>query len=162
MTLDQGPFVQIAAFCENALEERDGTKSYIRVIDRLTRRWEGRGDPPEEMEPFESELVFALALKSGRAKGSHRISVSLEAPNGVLNELLVTDADFRGEEHGVAFLLRMQMEIDMSGLYWMKVSVDGTEVTRTPLRVSFRATSLGISGPSQLPPSTPPPPASDD
>jgi len=31
-----GPFVSVAAFCENVIEDKSGVLSLIRVVDRLT------------------------------------------------------------------------------------------------------------------------------
>jgi len=32
-----GPYVQVAAFCEQVLQERDGVHSLIRIIDTVTQ-----------------------------------------------------------------------------------------------------------------------------
>ena len=34
---DQGPYLSAALLCEKVLEEKDGVKSAIRIIDRVTR-----------------------------------------------------------------------------------------------------------------------------
>jgi len=63
---NQGPFLAAAVICEKILEERDGVKSAIRIVDRVTRTVVGPS-PPEEMEPFDWDGALLIKLKSGWA-----------------------------------------------------------------------------------------------
>ena len=145
MLFEQGPYVQVAAFSERVLDEKDGVKSLIRIIDRVTRHWRGPGTPPEEMEPFDYEVVFTATLKSGRARGMHRVRLSLENPAGELRNVVNIDVHLEGEERGTTLVLQMVMPISQEGLYWMHMYVDDQEITRTPLRVLYQG--LGLEQP---------------
>jgi hypothetical protein len=59
-----GPFVT-ALLCERIMEERDGVKSAIRIIDQLNRQ--AVGTPPAKMEPFGYFLGLMIRLKAGAA-----------------------------------------------------------------------------------------------
>lgn len=65
-----GPYVQVAAFCEQVLQERDGVYSLIRIIDTVTQHSMGP-DAPEQMPPITSNLKLVLMLKPGRAPGMY-------------------------------------------------------------------------------------------
>ena len=64
--LRRGPYLSAAFLCEKVLEEKDGVKSAIRIIDRVTRTAVGP-NPPMEMEPFQYNIVLLLKFKSGLA-----------------------------------------------------------------------------------------------
>jgi len=36
-SIRSGPYVQVAAFCERVLEEKDGVLTAVRIIDRFTQ-----------------------------------------------------------------------------------------------------------------------------
>jgi hypothetical protein len=67
--LTDGPFVQMACFCEKVLNEQDGVLSIIRVIDRLIVSTSGLG-APEQMPAGQMNFPLVVILKSGFVKGS--------------------------------------------------------------------------------------------
>lgn len=53
---EQGPYVQVVAFCDRALREADGAVSLIRVVDVITHTERGPNAPvamPEFRCPLE-------------------------------------------------------------------------------------------------------------
>ena len=61
MQLEQGPYVQIAAFCEQVIEEKSGVLSLIRLIDGITRRESGP-NPAEEMPAVNYKMKLVIIL----------------------------------------------------------------------------------------------------
>jgi hypothetical protein len=52
MVFERGPYVIAAAFCERALQERDGVLSLIRIIDKWTTAVTGPAPiVPDRMPP---------------------------------------------------------------------------------------------------------------
>lgn len=128
-----GPFLEAAFLCERVLQETDGVKSAIRIVDRVTRQ-----APAMEMDPFDYELTLFIRLKSGSARGPMTLSIRLvkpsgESPNPVLSTILFEGEDDRGADVVVATKIR----IDQVGLYWFVVSLREVEITRIPLRVIY-------------------------
>src|SRR6266545_1731538 len=78
----QGPYLQMAFFCERTLIEGDGVVSFIRQIDRLTATASGPG-APREMPPTALSAFLAVGMKSGGARGTHEIKVIRERPSGI-------------------------------------------------------------------------------
>ena len=153
MSFEQGPYVQVAAFSEKVLDEKDEVKSLIRIIDRVTHQWRGTGTLPEEMEPFDYEVVFTVMLKPGRARGTHRVRLSLESPAAEVRDVASTDVYLEAEDRGTTIVARMSIHIEQAGLYWMRVHVDQQEITRAPLRVVYEGVGLAQSPSSE--PETP-------
>ena len=81
-----GPYVSAAVFAEKILVERDGTKSLIRVIDRVTRATVGP-QPPDTMEPFDWQATLFVSLKPGQARGGMSFRIIMEAPSGLTQEV---------------------------------------------------------------------------
>ena len=128
-----GPFLEAAFLCEKVLQELDGVKSAIRIIDRVTRQ-----APSMEMEPFEYELTLFIRLKSGSARGAMTLNIRLikpsgESPNPAMSTILFEGEDDRGADVVVA----TKMRIDQVGLYWFVISLRDVELTRIPLRIIY-------------------------
>lgn len=70
----EGPYVQVATFCETTIEGKDGVLSLVRLIDTLTHQERGP-NPPSEMPPVPWKMKLVLMLKSGCARGRHEIRV---------------------------------------------------------------------------------------
>ncbi len=54
MSFEEGPYVQVAAFCDSIIEDKTGALSLIRIIDTLTHTERGPAPPPE-MPPISSQ-----------------------------------------------------------------------------------------------------------
>ena len=136
MTFEHGPYIQMAGFCEQVLQENTGVLSLIRVVDTITHGAQGPG-APAEMPPFKYPLKLVLMLKSGRSKGRYDLKVVTELPSGELKEPLTQSIQLEGEERGVNRIIQMQMEFTLEGLHWFKVHLDDSVLTRVPLRVKY-------------------------
>ena len=155
-TFEGGPFIAVATFCERVLTEQDSVQSAIRMVDRVFRAV-GGPDAPDDLQKFQYSLWYLLILKAGRARGRHRISFDFERPDALRRTLFEQDALFEGEDRGVSFGVQMNMEFEQEGLYWLHVMIEGTEVTRSPLRIVYQRTRLPMAPPAPGP-SEPPGP----
>ncbi len=134
----EGPFLSAAFLCEKVLQEVDGVKSAIRIVDRVTRTIQGQELPPE-MPPFDWPGALFLRWKSGWARGTIPIRVVLVKPNLDSQELLNQPALFEGEEdRGVDWILNMRLQLEQVGIYWFDIYLEDHRVTRVPLRVIYQ------------------------
>lgn len=132
-----GPYVQVAAICEKALQEADGVLSLIRVVDRFIISVQGKEAPAELPQGGQLPLTFVVVLKSDDARGRHPVCLRVQQPNGVFLEERSFDVMFEGEDRGVNLIIQLTLE-PIEGLYWFDVSVNDTLMTRVPLRVIYQ------------------------
>lgn len=131
-----GPFLQAALFVERVLHERDGVLSFVRIVDRLAVQ--AHGDAPEELpEGASAKVTMVVMLKSGDARGRHRLSVRPELPSGLYLEARGFDVLFEGEDRGVNVIVELDVAL-MEGLHWFTVSLGDVELTRVPLRIAYQ------------------------
>ena len=150
----QGPYLVAAFLCERLLVETDGVKSAIRIVDRVNRTARGP-QPPEDMEPFDHVLTLFISLKSGYARGNHRLRVELVKPSQETVSPLDTTINFEGDEdRGVDVVVELHMKIAITGIYWLNVYLKESLLTRIPFRVVYtpqyiRPPSTGAGGSPQ-------------
>ena len=132
-----GPYLEAALLCEKVLQELDGVKSVIRIVDRVTRQLFGP-TIPMEMEPFEHELFLFVRFKSGSARGPMSLQVKMIKPSGESPAPFMSTIIFEGEEdRGVDIVMGMKIKFDQTGLYWFLVGLGEVIVTRIPLRITY-------------------------
>jgi hypothetical protein len=138
-----GPFIKAATLCEVVIEDKSGVLSLIRVIDRVIQQVVGPvGD--DTMPPIEHWSAYVvIMLVSGAARGNCDIGLTLEAPNGIRNALGAATVLLEGEDRGANIVIRAEFRLDLQGLYWIDVSLDGRRATRMPLRVVYSRLSPG-------------------
>lgn len=133
----QGPYLAAAFLCEKVLIETDSVKSAIRIIDRINRTAIAPA-PPDTMEPFDYSLTLFIRFKSGAARGPMSLEVRLSKPSGESPTPLRQTIHFEGEDdRGIDFVGNMTLRLDQAGLYWFDVYLDGTRLTRVPLRIVY-------------------------
>lgn len=135
---DTGPFVNMAVFCERALQEIDGSLSVIRVIDQLNVQTMGP-DAPDELPPGGTmEATLVLVLKPGEARGPQSLQVVLELPDTTRQEGPALSVSFTGgPNNGATLVMPMAIQMNSAGLYWADILVNGRLVTRVPLQVNY-------------------------
>ena len=132
-----GPYLSAAFLCEKILQEGDGVKSAIRIVDRVTHTVTGP-EPPTTMEPFVHELTLFLRFKSGWARGGFQLRLELVKPSGDSSTLARQTVVFEGEEdRGADIIAPMRMELSQTGIYWFEVHLNEVLVTRVPFRVVY-------------------------
>ncbi len=148
MHSDSGPYLAIAALCENVIEDKQGVLSLIRVVDRIISTVAGPSSP-EKMPPVPINLIAVVSFKSGSARGTHTVKLRPEAPSGIRLEEISFPVLFEGEDRGVNIIAHMGLLAQQEGLYWFDVLLDDVLVTRIPLRLVYQRLTIG-------PPSIPP------
>lgn len=131
-----GPFIN-ALLCEKILEEKDGIKSAVRILDQIDRGAFGEA-PPLNMEPFEFPLGLLIRLKAGAARGMYQINVKILKPNGEKAGELNHPVHLPGpEDAGVDIVLNAVMKIDQVGTWWFDIYVGDVRWMRLPLRIVY-------------------------
>lgn len=135
-SFEQGPYVQVAAFCERVLTEANGVLSLVRVVDVITHA-EHRPDAPKEMPEVHYPLTLVLMLKSGRARGRHEITIKPELPSGEFLSAFTLTVQLEGEGRGVNLASQIDIPYRLEGLYWFNVYFNEVLLTRIPLEVRY-------------------------
>ncbi len=138
---ERGPYLQTALICQTVLQEQDGVLSIIRVIDRLIVSAAGQG-APEQMPPIGTNLTLLITLKSGPARGTHPVRITLESPSGLTREVGVTTVMLEGEDRGQNIVNNMAIQFTEEGLYWFGIYFRDKMLTRVPFRIIY-ARSVG-------------------
>ncbi len=142
-----GPFVGVAAFCENVIEDKAGTLSLIRIVDRLTVSSQGP-TAPEKMPPTPLNWFLVLVLKSGQARGSVSVTIQPELPSGIRMPGVTLTPHFEGENRGCNIVSKMGLMLEEPGIYWFHIYVADTLATKVPLEVIYsRMVIPGAQGP---------------
>jgi hypothetical protein len=134
---ETGPFLTAAFFCEKLLQEVDGVKSAIRIVDRVVMQAEGP-QPPNEMPKFNLPLNLFLQFKSGSVRGPLQLEVRMVKPSVDTKTIISRTVSFEGEDdRGTDIACLMNLTVDQSGIYWFYVYLDDSIVTRIPLRIIY-------------------------
>ncbi|MBI2217108.1 MAG: hypothetical protein HYU51_07415 [Candidatus Rokubacteria bacterium] len=137
-----GPYLQIAAFCENVIEGKDGVLSLIRVIDRFVHTAVGAG-APEKMPAVPVNAHLVLSFKSGFAKGSFPVKIRGVSPDGKPLPDVSIPMQLEGDDRGQNIVLQVGLVLEQEGLYWFDVYVGERLMTRMPLRLVYQRLVLG-------------------
>lgn len=136
----QGPYVQVAAFCNDIIEAKDGAWSLIRIYDQVIVSVIGLAGSAlsADMPRIERDLILAVMLKSGEARGTHEIGLKLEAPSGIIHDVGARSIFLRGEETGVNLRIQAHVTFGLAGLYWFYIHFDDDLLTKVPLRLLYQ------------------------
>lgn len=134
----RGVWVQMAAFCEKVLEDKDGVLSLIRVVDRFFVP-----DLPEEVHPEGAtglQTFAVIAFKSDGPFGPARLEMHHRPPGGPQLQMKPVDIHMRGGVEGAQ--LRAELILPLTresiGTHWFDVVIDGRILTRLTLEVQLR------------------------
>ncbi|MCD6599648.1 MAG: hypothetical protein J7L19_03655 [Dehalococcoidia bacterium] len=137
MPFKDGPYLEAAFLCEKVLQETNGVKSAIRIIDRLTHS-PYVTDTSHDMEAFTYNLTLLLKLKSGWARGNFTLEIKLSKPSGELSTPLQQQLVFEGEEdRGIDLVAGITVNFETTGIYWFEVYLNNICITKIPFRVIY-------------------------
>ena len=144
MGFEEGPFLNVACFCESVIEGKDGVLSLIRVIDTLTHTSRGIS-PPEDMPQVGASFKLVVILKAGNARGRFALRIIPEKPSGIKDAAVELPVHLEGEDKGQNIVSNFQYTFDQEGLYWFHILLDEDFLTKISFRVRYIriATSLG-------------------
>jgi hypothetical protein len=132
------PLLAAAVFCDRILERIDGTMSAINVTDSyIAFIGPDALVHPDQRIPI-SRNVF-LAFKSGDVVGERIVKLVLRIPTGRKQVVFERSLPFKGGEQGVNIKVNFELKVKTQGVYWMDVIVDGTRLTRMPLKIMFQS-----------------------
>jgi len=136
MAFEKGPYIAIAAFCENVIEDKSGVLSLIRIVDRLLITAQGP-NTPEEMQPFPINWLLVISMRAGEVHGSRSIKIEPEEPSGLKLPPLVLSAHFEGANRSTNLITRVNIPLKMPGVYWFRIYVDEMFITQVPIEVIY-------------------------
>jgi hypothetical protein len=144
--------VQVAAICENTLEEKDNVISAIRIVDKFTIE-----EPTEisEGETAALPLKVLVMLKSGSVRGEKDVLIVMEKPSGKRANAARAKVVFGGDETGVNLRATIPVPLSGEGVYWLDVLVEETVLTRIPFRIAYSKKPTTPDGQPPAPASEP-------
>ncbi|HEY6445930.1 MAG TPA: hypothetical protein VIY53_05675 [Acidobacteriaceae bacterium] len=130
----EGPYVQVAAICMTPLVEQQGLLSVIRIQDRIQL-----AGLTEKMQPQPlNSLWLVVVLKSGELTGKFNLNIVPITPGGHRIPGPSTSVLLEGQERGAVVATPLMVVAEEEGLYWFEVTLEGTLLTRVPLRVMYQ------------------------
>lgn len=134
-----GPPLLAGAFiCERVLSEVDGTHSAIRIIDSVRHVAIGP-EPPESMPPVALPLFMVLGIYAdSAAKTRYEFGLSVIPPGGEPQELGAYEVETERDGQPGWAVVQLQFTALHEGTYWFPVAVNGTPLTRVPLRIEYQ------------------------
>ena len=128
-----GPYLSAALFCDQILEDRDGTLSAIRIIDTVTLKI-AASTPPNQAIPL--SVAMLLTFKSGDSPGKHEIRVDMRSPAGKLKRGGPQTHELSEQPYGgVNLKMITTIMVKKGGVFWIEINLDGRRISRTPLNV---------------------------
>ena len=144
---DTGPYVTVAAFCDRAITENDGVISLMRVIDTVNLQVQGPVAPDELPPGGLLNTTFVVMIKAGQALGRQVLQITVEHPDTTVRPGPEEAINLSGGPNGGAnIIMRMNIQLSDTGLYWANVLINGRLMARSPLQVNYgftRAPSMG-------------------
>ncbi|MDA2925526.1 hypothetical protein MYX65_12915 [Acidobacteria bacterium AH-259-L09] len=132
-----GPHLITAVLCEKVLEEKNGVKTVIRMVDRFTVSIT-HPEAPEHMPKIVRDLALLVKLKKGDRGDKHEMRIDFVKPSGEVASSFTNTLTFEGgPERGIDLVANVRLEFDADGLYWFDLFIDGIRVTRLPMRVIY-------------------------
>lgn len=137
MASDRGPYLNVATFCEQVIEEKSGVLSLIRMVDRINVTASGP-TVPESMPPQTLKWFLVISMRTGAARGTHTIKIEPELPSGIRQSPLLLSVHFEGgENQGQNVVTKINMPLQEPGLYWFRIYLDDQFLTQVPVEVVF-------------------------
>ncbi len=146
-TNNDGPYLSVAAICEQILEEKDGFVSAIRFIDKITLTPALLNMPPEQLREASITINTLIVFKSGSYKGKKTVKLLMVYPSGKqLPSDMSFPVAFKGEETGATLFIKIVFPPEEDGLYQLDILLDEDFVTRIPFRIIYGQTQPRPTG----------------
>ena len=136
MAFERGPYLTVATFCEQVIEDKSGVLSLIRIVDRMNVSTQGP-TAPDDMPPALLNWFLVLTMKSGETRGSHDIKIEPELPSGIRLPAVILSAHFEGGNRGQNLVTKLNLKLEMPGIYWFRIYVDNQFLTQIPVEVIY-------------------------
>ncbi|MDA1258479.1 MAG: hypothetical protein O3C10_11665 [Chloroflexi bacterium] len=139
MLPDSGPFLNVATFCEKVIQSKSGVLSLINVVDQHNVMASGPG-APDKMPKQTINWTLVLTFRSGAARGSKQVKITPEDPSSKDMRTFEVPVRFEGRNRGSNVVLELGFEVEIPGVYWFRVELDGEFVTKIPIEVTYGRT----------------------
>ena len=134
--LNDGPYLDTACFCEQVVQEKDGTYSIIRLVNRITF-WSSDVQPGIKLI---MPLSLFISFKAGNVNGERELFLFQTTPSGKRGlmeyewPLAIT---FQGDDTGkVVVVPGLIVRFESNGTYWIDIQLGKKIYTRLPLTIS--------------------------
>ncbi|MCA1708413.1 MAG: hypothetical protein LC808_36100 [Actinobacteria bacterium] len=142
---DTGPYVSLATFCEQVIEDKEGVLTLVRIIDQVTVSATGEGASDELPAGATINTTLVISLKPGQARGRQTVKISFEHPDTSHHPGPELPVHFtQGPSVGANFVLKVGLTLSTPGVYWADVLVNRRLVTRVPLEVRYQVIPPGM------------------
>jgi hypothetical protein len=136
-----GPYLEAAFICERVLQDKDGTYSAIRMVNRITF-WEVVSEP-ERGTPFVIPLMAVVSFKAGDVREKRELYLHLTSPSGKRKLLpgfkFPMPLSFEDGDTGVLLpFQRLILRYEGEGTYWIDVVLGKKLYSRIPLTLVLR------------------------
>ncbi len=145
--MPEGPFVQIATFCESVTRSEGGNMTVHNCVTMLSVGPPAGPILPNAIltAPIEG-LTFALSLWPGDLRGAFDLEMTADAPNGESEEVATEQINFGSDVGGVDLTFSFPLAMASGGTYWFSAWLSGPElkrrrIARAPLAVAFAPVS---------------------
>lgn len=127
-----GPYVHIATFCRDVVEQADEAITLVGVTNVADVE-------ADEDGARNAELTMFISVRAGAATGKHLITIRPIGPSG---DLAFPEGSFpalfEGGLSGVEIQVDVRFEAKEEGLYWFELLLDGQNLlTKIPLEIGF-------------------------
>lgn len=138
-----GPYLRVAALCEQVVEAKDGRLTLVNMIEQVTSTSTGP-DAPDAMPAFQMQMKVVVALRAGQARGRYALKLQPEDPSGARLAAIEVPVQFAGQEDsGVNIIFDLGIAFEHEGVYWIDVfflpapEAADRLLSRIPLRVIY-------------------------
>ena len=128
------PWVQAAVLCDQVVEDKTGSFSLIRIVDKFTMRrppdWDGKTH-------IEIRLTTFIAFKSGDVKGHRTLRLYHTSPKGKKKKMIERQVEFLGGNCSTNIAMHINFGIKAEGTHWIDVYIQNWLATRIPVTLEF-------------------------
>jgi hypothetical protein len=137
----KGPYLTMAVFCENALQETDNVFSAIRIVNTMVVTF-AEGAPEDPVFLLQTWMLISFCSQSLAAKKG--LSLVITSPSEKETKLPPEGASqplfFEREGMGASIRVRLNVGVKESGVYWFKIYLDEVFMGQTPLTITLQRT----------------------
>jgi len=133
------PSLRISVLCEKVLEEKDGSLSLIRLIDRLVITAEGT-DVPKKLPTGQIALTALMSWINGLGNYEARIRIDFPDGNSFDSPTLPFYLDSLDKVHNQ--IVRLVIPVKCQGVYWFNFMLGDEIKSKIPLRVIYQRKQL--------------------
>lgn len=142
---DTGPYVNLAVFCEQAIEDKNGVLTLVRIVDQVTVSASGTNVSDDLPPGAAINNTLVLGLRAGQAMGKQTVQIIFEHPDGGRHPGPEMPVHFTpGTTGGANLILKITLALSTAGVYWADVLVNKRLVTRLSLEVRYQVIPPGM------------------